>query len=62
MSRTRAMTAVAALLLGPGLVLGGCRGGDGPSRQTASVPPVREPARPPAGTSVGATPAGQASG
>jgi type F conjugative transfer system protein TrbI len=50
MSRTRALTATAALALLPALLIGGCRAGEEPSRQTAAPTLSQEGARPPEGT------------
>ena len=51
MSRTRALSAVAALGLLPGLLIGGCRGGDATPQQTAETTLPQEAQRPPQGTS-----------
>jgi type IV secretory pathway VirB10-like protein len=51
MSRTRALTAVAALGLLPALMIGGCRGGDATPQQTAETTLPQETNRPPQGTS-----------
>jgi len=50
MSRTRALTATAALILLPALTLVGCRAGEETTRAAASPAPIQEANRPPQGT------------
>lgn len=50
MSRTKALTATAALMLLPALTLVGCRAGEETTRAAASPAPIQEANRPPQGT------------